>query len=362
MTLKRKYFNPNVTSRVSDVFKENSFYDVTLVSDDQKPFQAHKFVLSAFSPVFKDILLNTPHSHPVIYLRGIQYQELDLILQFIYLGEITLSHKDITRFVKATKDLGMKKLTDYIDCNKPKSRRDSEDQDGLSDKNKEQNEEKKSDDASDENRVSSINVKIDASVHISKVMNVPDTVLIPRFSSTPPGPNTEITISNPKKQPVHDVSSITGKIDDNKKDSDWHEESKNACRIKKSLSNHTRTIHKRSNDSYQRGKYNVPLQRNLRKHQESVPEDVKYFCEHCDFQTKLQSSLIRHQNSVHEVVKPTSEKSTRRIQLTYQKKTLREETKYLCDKCKYQTGRMDQLTIHKHRKHSMPELFPWLIK
>ena len=128
------------------------------------------------------------------------------------------------------------------------------------------------------------------------------------------------------------------------------------------MSNHTRTIHKRSNDSYQRGKYNVPLQRNLRKHQESVPEDVKYFCEHCDFQTKLQSSLIRHQNSVHEVVKPTSEKSTRRIQLTYQKKTLREETKYLCDKCKYQTGRMDQLTIHKHRKHSMSELFPWLIK
>ena len=69
-TLKWKYFSPNVKSRLSDVIKEQSFCDVTLVSDDQRPFQAHKYVLSAFSPVLKDILLNNPHPHPLIYLRG----------------------------------------------------------------------------------------------------------------------------------------------------------------------------------------------------------------------------------------------------------------------------------------------------
>ena len=52
-TLKRKNFSSNIISRVSDVFTENSFCDVTLVSDDQKPFQAHKFVLGTFSPVLK---------------------------------------------------------------------------------------------------------------------------------------------------------------------------------------------------------------------------------------------------------------------------------------------------------------------
>ena len=85
-TLKWKYFSPNVKSRLSNVIKEQSFFDVTLVSDDQKAFQAHKSVLSIFSPVLKNILLNNPHSQPLIYLKGVKHQELDSILQFIYLG------------------------------------------------------------------------------------------------------------------------------------------------------------------------------------------------------------------------------------------------------------------------------------
>ena len=104
-TLKWKYFTPNVTSRVSDVFTENSFCDVTLVSDDQKPFQAHRYVLSTFSPVLKDILLNNPHSHPLIFLRGVNHQELDSILQFIYLGKAPVHHGNMKRFALASKDL-----------------------------------------------------------------------------------------------------------------------------------------------------------------------------------------------------------------------------------------------------------------
>ena len=60
-TLKWKYFKYNVKSRVSDVIKEQSFCDVTLVSDDHKPFLAHKYVLSRFSPVLKNILHDNPH-------------------------------------------------------------------------------------------------------------------------------------------------------------------------------------------------------------------------------------------------------------------------------------------------------------
>ena len=96
-TLKWKYFSPNVKSRVSDVIKEQSFCDVTLVSDDQKPFQAHRYVLSTFSPVLKEILLKNPHSHPLIYLRGVNHQELDSILQFIYFGKTWVDHSHIKK-------------------------------------------------------------------------------------------------------------------------------------------------------------------------------------------------------------------------------------------------------------------------
>ena len=50
--------------------------DVTLISDDQKQLHAHKVFLSAGSEVFRNILINNTHKHPVIYLTNIQHQEL----------------------------------------------------------------------------------------------------------------------------------------------------------------------------------------------------------------------------------------------------------------------------------------------
>ena len=82
-----EFFSPNLSSSLSDGFKDHSFSDVTLVSDDKIPFFAHKYVLSASSPVFKTVLLNKSQSNPLIYLRGVIHQELESILQFIYLGE-----------------------------------------------------------------------------------------------------------------------------------------------------------------------------------------------------------------------------------------------------------------------------------
>ena len=43
--------------------------------------------ISACSPVFKDILKKDKNSSPILYLRGIQFSELESIIQFIYLGE-----------------------------------------------------------------------------------------------------------------------------------------------------------------------------------------------------------------------------------------------------------------------------------
>merc|ERR1712179_264870 len=118
-TLKWKYFSPNVKSRVSDVIKEQRFCDVTLVSDDQKPFLAHRYVQSTFSPVLKDILLNNPQSHPLIYLRGVNHHELASILQFIYFGKASVDHSNMNKFAQAAKDLQIKKLAENIRLGNP---------------------------------------------------------------------------------------------------------------------------------------------------------------------------------------------------------------------------------------------------
>merc|ERR1712129_388993 len=113
-TLKWKFFIPNLSSSLSDVFTENCYSDVTLVSDDKIPFRAHKYVLSASSPVLKNILLHNSHSHPLIYLRGVHHQELESILQFIYLGEASFYHRDMNRFIQVAKDLQIKQLAETV--------------------------------------------------------------------------------------------------------------------------------------------------------------------------------------------------------------------------------------------------------
>ena len=59
-----------------EMMTSDDFTDVTLVTDDKKTIRAHRNILSACSPVFKNILqMEINNSHPVIYLRGIQYAE-----------------------------------------------------------------------------------------------------------------------------------------------------------------------------------------------------------------------------------------------------------------------------------------------
>ena len=86
-TLNWQTFSEHLQLMFKDLYQEGRYTDVTLVSDDQTQFKAHKIVLRACSPVFKKIIDNNPSQHPLIYLRGIQSYEVDSILQYMYLGE-----------------------------------------------------------------------------------------------------------------------------------------------------------------------------------------------------------------------------------------------------------------------------------
>ena len=89
--------------------KKDYMTDVTLVCDDKKQINAHKIILSACSSVFKNII--GEHTFPIIYLRGIQQQEIESILEFMYLGEATLSQSRMDEFLKIATDLEIKELS-----------------------------------------------------------------------------------------------------------------------------------------------------------------------------------------------------------------------------------------------------------
>ena len=111
--LKWNEFEGNATGTLKSLFSDNSFSDVTLVCDDNKQLTAHKVILSASSSFFQRILLNNPHQHPLIYLKGIRHQDLESVLKFIYLGEAEVCKNYLQHFLTAAKDLEIRGLSDY---------------------------------------------------------------------------------------------------------------------------------------------------------------------------------------------------------------------------------------------------------
>ena len=84
---------------------EERYTDVTLVSDDNQLFRAHKLVLSAGSQYFDKILEeNMIHPYPMLCLDGIDSSDLNYVLDYIYNGEIRVPEEDLQKFLKvATK-------------------------------------------------------------------------------------------------------------------------------------------------------------------------------------------------------------------------------------------------------------------
>jgi len=104
----------NFQNDLMNVFKELSddedFTNVTLVTDGGKTIKAHKVVLSAFSPFFKSLLVNNVHQHPLLYLRGVQYEDLRAVLDFIYLGQTKVEMHQVNQFMELASDLQIKGL------------------------------------------------------------------------------------------------------------------------------------------------------------------------------------------------------------------------------------------------------------
>ena len=103
-------FKTTVSNSFGILREEKEFFDVTLVSDDERQIPAHKLVLSACSDFFKSILRNNSHSHPLLYLSGIHSTNLSLILDYIYQGEVQIYQEHLDSFLEVAQKLKIEGL------------------------------------------------------------------------------------------------------------------------------------------------------------------------------------------------------------------------------------------------------------
>jgi len=103
-------FESNISSAFRELRDDKDFFDITLACEDEQ-MQAHKVILSACSPFFRNILRRNPHQHPLLYLKGVKYTDLQSVLNFMYHGEVNVAQEDLNSFLAVAEDLRVKGLT-----------------------------------------------------------------------------------------------------------------------------------------------------------------------------------------------------------------------------------------------------------
>jgi len=103
-------FESNISVAFREIRDEKDFFDVTLACGDRQ-IQAHKLILSACSPFFRGVLRRNPHAHPLLYLKGVDYSDLQAVLNFMYHGEVNVAQEELNSFLAVAEDLKVKGLT-----------------------------------------------------------------------------------------------------------------------------------------------------------------------------------------------------------------------------------------------------------
>jgi len=100
-------FDTNIRKIWQNLQKEEEFCDMTLACEG-KVIKTHKVIISAISPILRNILRNNSITNPCIYLRGVKFKELENLLNFVYQGEVCIEEEDINSFLEVGKELQIK--------------------------------------------------------------------------------------------------------------------------------------------------------------------------------------------------------------------------------------------------------------
>ncbi|XP_052900366.1 modifier of mdg4-like [Anopheles moucheti] len=110
-SLKWNGYNSYVVGAFGSFRYEEDFVDVTLCCEGRK-IRAHKILLSACSPYFKEVFKENPCQHPVIIFKNVRYTDLMSLIEFMYNGEVNVLQEQLPSFLHTAEVLAIRGLTD----------------------------------------------------------------------------------------------------------------------------------------------------------------------------------------------------------------------------------------------------------
>ena len=81
--LKWNDFETNISTAFRELREDSDFFDCTLMSCDDEQINAHKVILSACSPLFRNILRKNPSREPVLWMKDVKIRDLQAVPTFM---------------------------------------------------------------------------------------------------------------------------------------------------------------------------------------------------------------------------------------------------------------------------------------
>ena len=104
------------------IFESNAVPDVTLVGDDNISLEAHRIILSAHSSVFENAFTECQsRTKTILQCKGFKYQDLHSLMQYMYLGQVSVPLAQTNELIKMAKYLKISQLGE--ECNVSEKRK-----------------------------------------------------------------------------------------------------------------------------------------------------------------------------------------------------------------------------------------------
>ena len=287
-------YSDHLKSMMTELMMSEDFSDVTLVTEDKKQIKANINILSACSSIFRDTLKKEKNLTTIMYLRGIQYSEIESILQYIYLGEATLYEERMDEFLAVAKSLEIKGL---------------------------------------------FNIETETNVE-------PED-----------GPSTTDSGTSREQENSKEQTIVTDQFMNEEQERRIYgcEPCQKSFAGASGLSYHNKSVHQSVKYACDQCDSQFTQQCNLTSHIQSKHEGVKHVCVQCGSQFTEQSNLNRHIQSKHEGIKYVCDQceyqATDRANMKRHIGSKHEGVKYACNKCGYQATQQVHLNRHIQSKH-----------
>jgi len=291
-------FEERVCQIFRDLATDKDFCDVTLACEN-KQVQSHKIILSAVSPILSTLLKENPNQHPLIYLRGVKYDQLVCLMEFIYKGEVNIAQEDVEDFLEMANDLRIEGLS---------LKEDGED---------EEEEEEPGD--------------VTAELPVEAMQNNGRSTKRKR-SETPESSQGSIGRQLQLVEPHHVKVESNDDMTHYDVDEDFAIEEEDTPGADWPFNHGVFPVSKTNTKTTSCEVCNRTFKsrQNLKQHIESVHQKVRYDCDQCDHRASTKSNLRCHKASQHEGIK------------------------YDCDECDYSATNKSRLKKHKDAKHETP--------